>query len=286
MDLAGKRVVITGAAGGIGTALCCALHGCGARLVLAVHDEGKGLRLARELPGAQVEPVEMGELSSIETFAARVGREPIDVLVLGAGVYRQPRRNTPDGLESTMAVNWLGPVYLTALLLPALQAAENGKVVAVTSLAARYCRFDESDPQALRERNLTKVYALSKRALSLCMLEMDGMRGVRCFLAHPGVCATGLFSLEKAAFPQWFLRMALPMMRRIFMPPEKAMLSVYLACMGILPPRMVAGPGGLLGAWGTPAARPLAESGEEQRQAWNAARKLLTEGGRTQWPID
>jgi NAD(P)-dependent dehydrogenase (short-subunit alcohol dehydrogenase family) len=81
---------------------------------------------------------ELASLASVRAFAQAwldSGR-PIDTLCLNAGAQfvgeKEPRR-TEDGFELTVGVNHLGHFLLCNLLLPALQASENGPRIVVTA---------------------------------------------------------------------------------------------------------------------------------------------------------
>lgn len=264
-DLRGKRALVTGATGSLGAATARALLQMGAEVLLAARNPRKAEALLADLraeyPAADIAllPLDLSRLASVDALCDALAGQPLDLLVNNAGVYRQPRRMTEDGLERTFQVNCLAPVYLTLRLLPQLAAGE-GRAVSVTSLAGFYARLDPDDPQSLRVRNQTDVYARGKRALSMALAALSRLplRGrARVLQAHPGVSATNLFSLENAAFKARTLRFIVPLMRRLFMAPDKAALSTVAAC--ALPAREgdLWQPRGLLHAWGLPSQAPL-----------------------------
>lgn len=81
-------------------------------------------------------PLDLAALDSVRDFAAAVRAEiaetPVDALVLNAGlVLADAARRTPDGFETTFAVNHLAHYLLLRLLMPAL--GEGARVVLTTS---------------------------------------------------------------------------------------------------------------------------------------------------------
>ncbi len=265
-DLRGKRALITGATGSLGEAVARALLAMGADALLAARNPDKARALLAALradyPAAAIEwlPLDLSRFATVDALCERLDGERIDLLVNNAGVYRQPRRTTRDGLEQSFQTNCLAPVYLTLRLLPAVARA-GGRVVTMTSLAAFYAPLDLDDPQSLRVRNQTEVYARGKRQLSMAMAclsrsALAGEGGARVLLAHPGVSATNLFSLENAAFKARTLRFIVPIMRRLFMSPSKAALSAVAACSQPVPDGAMLQPRGLMHAWGLPTASP------------------------------
>ncbi|MBE1874230.1 SDR family NAD(P)-dependent oxidoreductase [Myceligenerans sp. TRM 65318] len=81
-------------------------------------------------------PLDLTRLDDVRAFAAaalrRLDGAPVDILVLNAGIVRaDDTGRTPDGFETTFAVNHLAHYLLLRLLLPAL--ADGGRVVLTTS---------------------------------------------------------------------------------------------------------------------------------------------------------
>jgi len=126
-----KRVVITGAASGIGAQTARQLRAAGHRVV--------GLDLAAVRDQASVD-------TAIATAVERLGG--LDVLVNNAGIGLPQRATLPPGDDAAavLDVNLVGPWRVTAAALPALRAAR-GRVVNIASalahvtvpLAPAYC---------------------------------------------------------------------------------------------------------------------------------------------------
>ncbi len=144
MELENKIIIVTGGASGIGKATAQVLAAQGATVCIGDLDgEGAG-RVAAEHTGAGRiigAAVDMGKAESVTAFADAVlqahGR--VDGLVNAAGFDKvQPfMKNDPELWERLMAVNLLGPIRLTRLVLPSMIEAKAGKIVNIASDAGR-----------------------------------------------------------------------------------------------------------------------------------------------------
>ncbi len=138
-DLAGKVVLVTGAAGGLGAALCHAFAAQGAR-VAALDLDAAGLStLAATLPagtlalaGDITQPADCER--AVRDTVAQLGG--LDLLVNNAGIAHRSLflHTRPEVLRRVMEVNFLGAMQLTHAALPHLLAAR-GAIVAVSSVA-------------------------------------------------------------------------------------------------------------------------------------------------------
>ncbi|MEV0900523.1 oxidoreductase [Actinoplanes sp. NPDC049802] len=194
--------VITGAAGGIGfhTALELARRGTG--VIIASRDRARGeaaaARIRAEQTGQSPETawweLDLGDLTSVRRFSERF-RDAYDRLALlinNAGVMALPRAVTTDGFERQLGVNHLGHFALTGLLLPALLAAGDARVVTVTSGLHRRGRMDFDDLMGERRYSKIGAYCQSKLANVLFARELGRRTPLTSVLAHPGVAHTDL----------------------------------------------------------------------------------------------
>lgn len=141
-DLRGKRVILTGATGGIGRALAAALTRAGARLVLAARSEDALADVARQLGGEAVAvPCDVTVPADRERLisAAVESLGGLDVLLNNSGVgsFGHFATSTEDVVRRVMEVNFFGPVELTRLAVPHLMAGNQPAVVNVTSMTGR-----------------------------------------------------------------------------------------------------------------------------------------------------
>lgn len=127
-----RTIMITGATRGFGLAIAQALaREEDVSLILAVRDVAAGERVAASLPRpARVVTLDVGSLAAVRRFTDGF-REPLTALVNNAGLQCMgPSTFTDEGIETTLAVNHLGPLALTLGLLPWL---EGGRVLGVGS---------------------------------------------------------------------------------------------------------------------------------------------------------
>ncbi|MET8546069.1 oxidoreductase [Kitasatospora sp. NPDC004799] len=204
-DLSARVFVVTGASSGLGLATTDALARRGAHVVLAVRDEAKGHRAARQVtrahPAARLEVrrLDLADPHSVQAFATRLredGPTP-DVLINNAGVMAPPRTLTAPGHELQFAVNHLGHFALTAHLIDLLARGRDPRVVTVTSPNHRRARIDFDDLAGQHGYSPMGHYNQSKLANALFALELHRRlhathSPVRSLLAHPGYAATHL----------------------------------------------------------------------------------------------
>ena len=161
-----------------------------------------------------------------EEFAERHDR--LDVLVNNAGGVFDRRRETPDGIEWTLAVNHLAPFLLTNLLLDLLKKSAPSRVVTVSSEAQRWGRMDFDDLHSERRYRSFPVYGMTKLANVMCTFELaerlEGT-GVTANCMHPGSVNTD-FAANNRDLSSLFFRLFKPFMRT---PEQGADTLIYLA---------------------------------------------------------
>jgi NAD(P)-dependent dehydrogenase (short-subunit alcohol dehydrogenase family) len=140
IDLTGRRVIVTGAASGIGIETARALAGAGAEVTLAVRNRAAGERAAEDIIATtgnkqvRLAPLDLADQASVASFAAE-WNGPLHILVNNAGVMASPETRTPEGWELQFATNHLGHFALATGLHRALAAAGGARVVSVSSSA-------------------------------------------------------------------------------------------------------------------------------------------------------
>ena len=123
----------------------------------------------------------------------------LDVLVANAGVYAPERRETPDGLELTFAVNVVAPIVLAAALLPALRAAGAARIVIVSSASHWTGEIHWDDLQLAAPGAYDGLRAYDQSKLAVLMLTLALARrlersGVTAVCLDPGDVATGMLA--------------------------------------------------------------------------------------------
>ncbi len=239
IDLRDRHVMITGATAGIGKAAAHALARMGARLTIVCRDAGKGERtldeLRRQRPDVEASMLvgDLGVQADIrriaDTFLATDA--PLHVLFNNAGVVQMKRSTTVDGLETTFAVNHLGPFLLTNLLLERLRRSAPARVVCTASDAHRFSGggLDFDDLQSERKYTTFGAYGRSKLCNILFTREL-GLRerkarsNVTTYCFHPGFVGSD-FSKNNGLLARVIMALGTPFARS----PEKgAETGVYL----------------------------------------------------------
>jgi 2-hydroxycyclohexanecarboxyl-CoA dehydrogenase len=130
-----RRAVVTGAAGGIGAAVAARLAKDGVE-VLVTDLDGAGAESTARAIGARSAVLDVTEPHAVSDL---LGSEPFDVLVNNAGRddFGWFTDVTPERWRRVLAVNLEGVLACTRAVLPAMQEAGYGRIVTVTSEAAR-----------------------------------------------------------------------------------------------------------------------------------------------------
>jgi len=150
IDLHGRTALVTGASSGIGVETARALAAAGASVTLAVRDLDAGARTAGDIRAStgndavRVAPLDLADLATVRELAAGWSG-PLHILVNNAGIMHTPELRTRAGWEMQFAVNHLGHFALATALHPALAAAGDARIVAVSSSghASSDIRFDD-----------------------------------------------------------------------------------------------------------------------------------------------
>jgi len=193
MKLNDRVAVLTGAAGGIGRALCHLLGRQGARLILIDRDTAGLESLAQELAAAgvraaaaTVDVTRRDELrQAIHSLASHLG--PVDLLVACAGITGVTLLDDFDVemIEAILGVNFLGVAYAIDAVLPEMLRRRRGQIVGVSSLAG------------CRGMPFSAGYSASKAALLRYLEGLRpalGRRGITVTTVCPGFVRTPLMA--------------------------------------------------------------------------------------------
>ncbi len=194
-DFEGKHVLITGASGGLGSALVKLLADSGARLVLTSRSEKALNELISKLPRKKNALAITADLSR-PGEAAKLAQQAIsalghiDVLVNNAGVgyFALMEEATEENIRHLFEVNTVSPLMLIKTLLPEIQKRGSGRLVNILSCAGRV------------PIPTVGVYGGSKSALAVMTntmrLELEP-KGIDVINIYPGTVAT---AFEEHAF--------------------------------------------------------------------------------------
>jgi uncharacterized oxidoreductase len=139
MKLSGNTILITGGGSGIGRGLAEGLQKLGNHVVIAGRRKQMLDETTAANPGMQSVVLDIEKRGGILPFAAEVaGKFPaLNVLINNAGIMRAEKLiDPPEDLadaEAIVATNLLGPIRLTAALLPHLKKQTSATIMNVTS---------------------------------------------------------------------------------------------------------------------------------------------------------
>jgi NAD(P)-dependent dehydrogenase (short-subunit alcohol dehydrogenase family) len=222
----GEVAIVTGGAGGIGSATCRKLAAEGARVVVADIDPAGAQAVADEIGGTAI-AFDLGEPADVERLIAETvdGRGRLDVLVNNAAL-RTPEAMAADttvetmdvdGWREMMDVNALGFALACKHAIPHMRAAGGGSIVNISS------------QQAIVGANIGSAYAASKAAiiaLTRMVATQCGRDGIRCNAVAPGLIGSTRIrhntGLMEAVLPHVLLG-------RVGEPEDVADLICYLA---------------------------------------------------------
>ena len=186
--LEGRRVVLTGAGGGVGTALTAAFTSAGATVVACDVE-------AATLPkGLESHRFDLRAPDQIAGAArAILAGGPPDIFVSNAGWTRAETLEavTPDALATELSLNFTGAAHLSARLLPAMRGRDGAAMVFIASINA-LAHFGNP------------AYSAAKAALLAWMRSIaveEGRHGVRANAIAPGSIRTPVWDHRLAANP-------------------------------------------------------------------------------------
>ncbi|NQE61618.1 SDR family oxidoreductase [Caulobacter sp. RHG1] len=139
MNITGNTILITGGGSGIGRALAEALHARGNHVVITGRRAAALEETCAANPGMAFATLDITDAAAIRAFAAKVTADhpALNVVVNNAGVMLAEDLLADafdlDTVETTIATNLLGPIRLTAALLPHLRAQPAATIVTVSS---------------------------------------------------------------------------------------------------------------------------------------------------------
>ncbi len=135
MELRGKRIVLTGASGGLGHAAARALAVHGAHLVLTARREATLRDLAAEID-AEVVVADLTDRADVARLAALAADADGLVANAGVGADRPVAEVTVDEIDAVIDVNLRAPVVLaTAFAQAHLRSGTPGQLVLIGSLS-------------------------------------------------------------------------------------------------------------------------------------------------------
>src|ERR1700738_3466934 len=139
MELTGKRALIPGSTGGIGSETARLMGAAGAEVVVSGRDAERGAATVRSITDsggtARFVAGDLTELQTLRRLAEQAGA--VDILVNNAAVFPGGPTVSQDieTFDTVLAANIRAPYFLPAALVPAMVAKGSGSVINVSSMA-------------------------------------------------------------------------------------------------------------------------------------------------------
>lgn len=137
MQMSGNTILITGGGSGIGRGLAESFHAERNQVIIAGRRKQVLDEVTRANPGMKSATLDIEDAAAIRAFADRIHRDfpALNVVIHNAGIMRQEalRSGKVEDAEAIIATNLLGPIRLTAALLPHLEKQPKAAVMTVSS---------------------------------------------------------------------------------------------------------------------------------------------------------
>ncbi len=203
VDLAGKRILVTGVSAGLGVETARALVAHGAHVVGTARNLDKARRateavseLAKARRGFELVELDLASLASVRAAADALvaAGNPLDVVIANAGVMATPKGETADGFETQFGTNHLGHFVLVNRIAGLMKTGS--RLVNLSSSGHRFSDVDLDDPNFEHTAYAPFIaYGRSKTANALFAVEFDRRHrgdGIRAAAVHPGGIQTEL----------------------------------------------------------------------------------------------
>ncbi|MVU76992.1 SDR family NAD(P)-dependent oxidoreductase [Nocardia sp. ET3-3] len=197
-----QTALITGANKGLGLEAARRLGEQGWTVFLGSRDEARGQTAADKLTAEGMTvimvPLDVTSDESVTAAARLVGEhtDRLDVLINNAGAPGgavPPADATVADLHAVYDTNVYGPVRVTHAFLPLLQAAENPRVVMVSSAAGSFAVITDPDQPVSKMHEL--AYSSSKAALNMITVRYaQALPHIKFNVATPGEVANRKFA--------------------------------------------------------------------------------------------
>ncbi len=187
-DLTGMTALVTGASGGIGSAVARALAAQGAKVALSGTREDALAGVAADIPGAVILPCNLSDAAAVDGLIPRAVEAlggQLDILVNNAGVTRDNlvMRMKDEEWDTVIRVNLEAAFRLIRAAAKPMMKARFGRIISVTSVVGTTGNPGQAN------------YAASKGALvamTKSVAQELASRGVTANCVAPGFIATAM----------------------------------------------------------------------------------------------
>lgn len=235
-SMQGKICLVTGSTSGIGKVTARELANKGASVVLVSRSREKGEATQAEIKqatGNQDVELLVADLSLLEDVRRlatefQQTHDHLHLLVNNAGCAYPTRTLTSDGLEATLAVNYLAPFLLTELLLDTLKASAPARIINISSAQHVNASIEFDNLQGEKKYTNLGSYNQAKLAVLLWTYELARQlegTGVTVNALHPGIVASN-FVAGMVGVPAVVMKLGKPFLLTV---EQGAQTTLYLA---------------------------------------------------------
>ena len=136
VELRGARVLLTGAAGGLGQAIGRSLHAAGAALTLTGRNADTLEPLGRELDAATI-VADLASAADVHRVVQEAGR--VDILIANAALPGSGYvlEYSEEEIDRALDVNLRAPIIMSRLVAPQMRERGSGQIVLIGSLSSK-----------------------------------------------------------------------------------------------------------------------------------------------------
>ena len=138
MNLKNKKVLITGATGGIGHSIVHKFYNLGSKIVATGTNEIKLENLKKKFPNISVEKFKLDEHDKIEKFIEKVDKnlEGLEILVNNAGITQDNLsiRLTEENWKKVLDINLTSTFLMSKFSIKKMLKRKLGKIINITSI--------------------------------------------------------------------------------------------------------------------------------------------------------
>ena len=227
-----SKIIVTGATGSIGLAAVKSLLSKDLPVIMACRNikkaDSQRDNLIKQFPHSEIDILELdlNSLASIRAFVEEIKNQgfKVDKLLNNAGIICRDFTVNEDGFETTLAVNYLGPLYLSKLMIPLMDDGFN--IVNTVSVTRGVSKLDEHFFDLDKKRfSQLGTYGKAKYALFLSSLTLsETIKNGSVNLTDPGVVDSNMISMHR-----WFDPLADVLFRPFCKSPEKGAIPAVNA---------------------------------------------------------
>ncbi len=227
-----SKIIVTGATGSIGLAAVKSLLSKDLPVIMACRNIRKADtqrdNLIKHFPHSEIDILELdlNSLASIRSFVEEIKNQgfKVDKLLNNAGIICRDFTVNDDGFETTVAVNYIGPLYLSLLMIPLME--DDFNIVNTVSVTRGVSRLDKHFFDLDKKRfSQLGTYGKAKYALFLSSLTLsENIKNGRVNLTDPGVVDSNMISMHR-----WFDPLADVLFRPFCKSPEKGAIPAVNA---------------------------------------------------------